>query len=101
MSDESVPNYKLRSLRRVDYRERSEDSSFEDSFKEDDTLLAGDVTDANQSSNPSLNDICSVVSSSVDIPSCSTPVGGHQLSTVENQFGPFVSPVDNSDNNDR
>lgn len=45
----------------MDYREQGEDSSFEDSFEEDATLLAGDVVNANQQSNSSLNDICSVV----------------------------------------
>ena len=94
MSDESFPNYKLRDLRCVDYRERSEDSSFEDSFEEDATLLAGNVVNANQQSNSSLNDICSVVPSSASLPSCSTPVGRERLPTVDGEFGPFVSPVE-------
>ena len=93
MSDESFPTYKLRNLQRVDYRERGEDSSFEDSFKEDDTSLAGDIVNTDQQSNSFLNDICSVVPSSVNLPSCSTPVGCEQHLTI-NEFGQLVSPVE-------
>ena len=95
MSDESFPSYKLRDIQRVDYLERSEDSSFEDSFKEDDTLLVGDVVNADQS-NSSLNDISSVVPSTSSVPSCSTPVGREQHFTADSEFGPFVSPVESS-----